>query len=87
MKQLIGVSPEKPFECVGSRDEINTSICLAIERLEQKGRTLPKLLEYYKAEGFYEKNKGNEKKYFDFYDKEHLLPKEFDQILKKECYN
>ena len=87
MKQLIGVSPEKPFECVGSRDEINTAICLTIEKLEQKGQPLPKLLEYYKSEGFYEKNKGNEKKYFDFYDKEHLLPEEFDEILKRECYN
>ena len=87
MEQLIGVSPEKPFECVGSRDEINTAICLAIEKIEQNGQSLPKLLEYYKEQGFYEKNKGNEKKYFDFYDKEHLLPEEFDRILKRECYN
>lgn len=87
MEQLIGVSPEKPFECVGSRDEINTAICLAIEKIEQNGQSLPKLLAYYKEQGFYEKNKGNEKKYFDFYDKEHLLPEEFDRILKRECYN
>lgn len=87
MKQLIGLSPEKPFECVGSRDEINTAVCLAIEKIESKGKALPKLLEYYKSEGLYEKNKGREQKYMHFYDKEHLLPKEFDEILKEKCYD
>lgn len=86
MKQLIGLSPEKPFECVGSRDEINTAICLTIEKLETKGKKLPKLLEYYKSEGLYEQNKGREQYYFNFYDKEHLLPEEFDKILKEKCY-
>lgn len=86
MKQLIGLSPEKPFECVGSRDEINTAICLTIEKLETQGKKLPKLLEYYKSEGLYEQNKGREQYYFNFYDKEHLLPEEFDKILKEKCY-
>lgn len=86
MKQLIGLSPEKPFECVGSRDEINTAICLTIEKLETQGKKLPKLLEYYKSEGLYEQNKGKEQYYFNFYDKENLLPEEFDKILKETCY-
>lgn len=86
MKQLIGLSPEKPFECVGSRDEINTAICLTIEKLEKEGKPLPKLLSYYKTEGLYEQNKGKEDEYYNFYDKEHLLPKEFDEILKEKCY-
>ena len=87
MKQLIGLVKEKPFECVGSRDEINTAICLTIEKLEQAGKSLPELLQYYKTEGLYEKHKGNEKTYLEFYDKEHLLPKEFDDILKAKCYD
>ena len=86
MKQLIGLSPEKPFECVGSRDEINTAICLTIEKLEKEGKPLPKLLSYYKTEGLYEQNKGKEDEYYNFYDKKHLLPKEFDEILKEKCY-
>lgn len=86
MKQLIGLSPEKPFECVGSRDEINTAICLTIEKLEAQGKELPELLEYYKSEGLYEQNKGREQYYFTYYDKEHLLPEEFDKIVKEKCY-
>lgn len=86
MKQLIGLSPEKPFECVGSRDEINTAICLAIAKLEQEGKELPKLLAYYKSEGLYQKNQGREDYYYTYYDKQHLLPEEFDEILKKKCY-
>ena len=87
MKQLIGLAKEKPFECVGSRDEINTAICMTIEKLEKSGETLPKLLEYYKTEGLYEKNKDGEQTYMEFYDKEHLLPEKFDEILKARCYD
>lgn len=86
MKQLIGLSPEKPFECVGSREEINTALCLTIEKLETQGKKLPKLLEYYKSEGLYEQNKGREEYYFNYYDKGNLLPEEFDKILKEKCY-
>ncbi|MBE6904613.1 MAG: hypothetical protein E7480_08420 [Ruminococcaceae bacterium] len=42
---LIGKIPEKPFECVGSRDEINAAICMTIK----KSTKLPALLEYYKS--------------------------------------
>lgn len=85
MKKLIGLSPEKPFECVGSRDEINTAICLTIEKLQQEGKELPKLLAYYKSEGLYEQHKGRENYYNTFYDKQHLLPEEFEEIVRKEC--
>lgn len=34
LDQLIGIKEEKPFECVGSRDEINTAIVLTIKGLD-----------------------------------------------------
>lgn len=39
LDQLTGIQEEKPFECVGSRDEINSAIVLTIERMEKRGRS------------------------------------------------
>ncbi len=46
--KLCGVIPEKPFECVGSRDEVNASLAEAISQYEAKGVQLPVLLAHYK---------------------------------------
>ena len=32
LEQLVGIQEEKPFECVGSRAEINTAIVMTIDR-------------------------------------------------------
>ncbi len=47
--KLCGVVPEKPFECVGSRDEVNASLTETIAQYESKGITLPVLLAHYKS--------------------------------------
>ena len=49
LEQLIGIREEKPFECVGSRAEINTAMVLTIQRMEEEGEMLPALLSYYKG--------------------------------------
>lgn len=85
-EQLIGLEKEKPFECVGSRDEINAAVILTIEKLEQAGKELPLLLQHYKETGLYEKNYPFRNQFFAYYDEEHLLPAEFLEILKRECY-
>ncbi|MBE5912099.1 hypothetical protein [Pseudobutyrivibrio sp.] len=46
--KLCGILPEKPFECVGSRDEVNASIVEAISQYEAKAIKLPILLAHYK---------------------------------------
>ena len=53
LEQLIGIREEKPFECVGSRAEINTAMVLTIQRMEEEGEMLPALLSYYKGTGLY----------------------------------
>ena len=58
MEQLVGIQEEKPFECVGSRDEINTALVMTIDRLEKDGEKLPYLLKYYKTTGLYEEYKA-----------------------------
>lgn len=58
MDKLTGNTDEKPFECVGSVDEVNIAICKGIERLEQKKEPLPKLFSKYRAGIQYERYRG-----------------------------
>lgn len=46
MKQLAGFSEEKPFECVGTIDEVNAALCHTI-RFQYKNKYLPFLLSAY----------------------------------------
>ena len=83
--QLIGMEKEKPFECVGSRDEINAAITLAIRDFEDginSGEKLPYLFERYKESGMYDKNLAGCEAYFTFYDDEHMIPeKHFEKLI------
>ena len=47
-KELTGNSDHKPFDCVGTFEEVNFAVTKTIENLEEKGEKLPYLLQYYK---------------------------------------
>ncbi|MBR0277545.1 MAG: hypothetical protein IJQ50_03685 [Clostridia bacterium] len=78
-KKLIGIIPEKPFECVGSRDEINFALCEAIKKYE----VLPPLLKYYISTPLYKKYSNSNNPYNNFYDKTNLIPAKFEKLLKE----
>ncbi len=80
-KKLNGELPDKPFECVGSRDEIACALTLAIEKYEKSQEKLPVLLAHFKEHG---KKASDPLKYVEFYDEENFLPKVFDALLKEE---
>ncbi|MBQ7755751.1 MAG: hypothetical protein IJ031_02690 [Oscillospiraceae bacterium] len=84
--QLIGISDEKPFECVGSRDEINTALCMAISRLEEKGEKLPYLFEVYKNTQLYNEFKNKPNAFKGYFNEENLLPEKWKKLLLRECY-
>ncbi|MCR4695177.1 MAG: hypothetical protein K5773_07660 [Pseudobutyrivibrio sp.] len=46
--KLCGILPEKPFECVGSRFEVNAALTYTIGLYEKNGIGLPLLLDHYK---------------------------------------
>lgn len=85
-EKLIGLQDEKPFECVGSRDEVNAAICQTIEQMEEKQETLPLLFAWYKKQNIYEQAFPSRHAYDNYYETSHLLPAEFLQILSEECY-
>lgn len=85
LEKLVGIQEEKPFECVGSRNEINAAIAITIERMEREGEELPALLRYYRQSRLYEAYAQRDHGYFTYFDKENLLPEEFEKILRQQC--
>jgi hypothetical protein len=86
--KLIGIAPEKPFECVGTCDEVNTAICMAIHRYQSEGSEIPKLYEYYRNKDLYS-NYFNKKEnpYIKFYNDENQVPQEFIPRIKDLMLN
>lgn len=85
-EKLIGTQSEKPFECVGSRDEVNAAVCLTIERMQQEGRKLPALLAWYHEQPVFTASFPSRHVFDRYYDPNHLLPEKCLDILAKECY-
>lgn len=85
-EKLTGMQEEKPFECVGSRSEVNAAICLTIERMQKNAEPLPFLLSWYMDQPVYAASFPDRHAYEHYYDNAHLLPEEFLQLLSKECY-
>ncbi|MDO5417903.1 MAG: hypothetical protein Q4F29_11925 [Lachnospiraceae bacterium] len=82
LEQLVGIQEEKPFECVGSRDEINTAIMLTIRRMELAGEELPKLFVYYKTTGLYERYLEIGDLYSSSFDEENLVPEKWKALVR-----
>ncbi len=80
LKELSGISPDKPFECVGTVDEVNAALVKAIENTNGE---LPVLLKYFKSTDQYQEYKNLEKAVdLNLLESEHFLNREFYSILK-----
>lgn len=84
-EQLIGLHETKPFECVGSVDEINFAMCLAIRRREEAGAPLPRLLAYYKTLPVYGKYKDSPNVYAGYFDEVNLIPEPLLRTVREEA--
>lgn len=87
-EQLIGLHESKPFECVGSVDEINFAMCLAISKRLSRGEKLPNLLQYYMTTPAYSEYKDSPNVYADYFDEVNLIPEDMKQCVRRcaqEC--
>lgn len=82
-KELCGYGETKPFECVGTYEEVNYAITVTINRLEQNNFKLPYLLEFYKEQ--YELVNISED-LTKRYNQKNNVPKEFEEILKENIF-
>ena len=80
-QELLGYGNNKPFDCVGTYEEVNYAIIKTIRKLEKEERELPFLLKYYKDHyPLLEFEKSLEKKY----NQEHNVPTQFEALLKEK---
>lgn len=81
--ELTGNGETKPFDCVGTFEEVNFAISKTIENLENKKEQLPYLLKYYKGNYNLVDTKNDITKR---YNEENNLTKEQNEILRKEVF-
>ena len=87
-RKLTGMEREKPFECVGSRDEVNAAISLTIDRMmgqEKDLKKLPGLFRYYVLNGLHRENDPASGRFFRYFDEENLLPERYLELVRREC--
>lgn len=80
--QLIGIVSEKPFECVGSRGEVNTAAVQTVRHMEAAGEKLPYLLQYYKTTPLFAQYSKAPHAYENDFDEENLLPPAFTALVR-----
>lgn len=50
LKQLLGIAENKPFECVGTYDEVQVALALTLDKYLQSNEPLPVLLDFFASE-------------------------------------
>jgi hypothetical protein len=83
LRQLAGMTESKPFECIGTVDEVNSALCMTIELISETG--LPELLQLYRDSEMYSR-------YSDYdtvsllhsFNENHFLPIEFETLLRSK---
>lgn len=81
-EQLCGIEKVKPFECVGTVDEVNIAVNMLIRQLDNDD--LPVLLKYYKSLNIYLQYENMElNSFLKEFNEEHFLNSDFEAILKQ----
>ncbi|MBN3034695.1 MAG: hypothetical protein JW861_03860 [Bacteroidales bacterium] len=79
--QLTGISEMKPFECVGTLDEVNVALCMTMERYDDS--RYPALLKYYAlTDACRRYRQVDPQRYLSGFDKNHFVPFPYLDILK-----
>ena len=81
-KQLLGIGNVKPFDCVGTVEEVKYCLNKVVDEELQLGNELPFLLDWYNKNGLVKKN--GDMQLFEN-NKPHNLPEEFYSYLEKLC--
>ncbi len=82
-KALLGRTPHKPFECVGTADEYLAAVSMKTEQLKNSGEPLPALLEYLSQTTDTRACAAAGKSLLSAFNGEHLVPQKFKDALKE----
>lgn len=83
LEKLVGYQKEKPFECVGSRAEINTAICLTIQNRQAHHQPIPALLAHYMTLPQYREYCDQKNPYVNYFNESNLIPDSFLPLVKE----
>ena len=84
-KELTGIEGSKPFECVGTIDESKLAVGLAIRQYQHADESIPHILHDI-VRMIPQGDKAIaplEEKILSAWNKEHFLPEEYENVLKK----
>jgi hypothetical protein len=85
LRQLSGMTVTKPFDCIGTIDEVNAALQMTLGTIPESD--LPVLLKLYKDSELYLRYKD-----FDthallyFFNENHYLPQEYEALLRSKIY-
>ncbi len=82
-EQLTGLVDDKPFECVGTRDEVNVAVCMAISAMHKQQEQIPYLYRRYMESEYY-KAYRNRTVDMQAWNGDNLLPEAYQEILKNK---
>jgi len=83
LKELTGIADVKPFECVGTLDEVNAALHMFIAR--HKHEKLPLLIDYYSnTTNFSPDNPEISTKVLNEFNDDHFLEPEFLAVIKQK---
>jgi len=79
-EELTGIAEVKPFECVGTVDEVNAALCLALQHYQD--RELPYLLKYFKQSVLFQNCRTVDKeRLLTHIEEQHFLEEEYMKLL------
>ncbi len=79
--ELAGLSDIKPFDCIGTVEEVNAALQATIRLLPEED--LPALLQKYKISANFERYRNTDiNELLGRYDQRHFLPEPFESLLK-----
>ncbi len=79
--QITGIPDNKPAECSGIRNEINTAVAVSVRNHINAGKELPKLYQYYCESSyylFYQNKSADWKKWND----DNIVPEEYQCLIR-----
>lgn len=81
-EQLTGISDNKPFECVGTRDEVNLAISMSIRRYQKNHKELPFLYQQFQKSSYYFAYQ-DKKEWIDEWNQENFVPEFYAEKIKQ----
>lgn len=78
---LVYPNYDKPFECVGTKEEINLSLHMIVDKLNKEGKELPALLRDFRFN--IENLEEAKQQEINYWNQENNLDKEFEKALKE----